>query len=74
MLTGNFAVTNQLLAVIGVLVERYKNLDEIQGLSKNSLSSVKVPKGWKVTLFDQVDFKGNRKVLTQNSALLSDFN
>jgi hypothetical protein len=34
---------------------------------------VKVPRGWKVTLFDQVDFKGNSKELTKNSDLLSDF-
>jgi hypothetical protein len=59
---------------VNLAVGRYKNLDEIQGLSKNSLSSVKVPKGWKITLFDQVDFKGNRKELTKDSALLSDFN
>ena len=59
---------------VPLTVGQYKNLDEIQSLKNNSLSSVKVPRGWKVTLFDQVDFKGQQKVLIRDSESLSDFN
>ncbi len=45
-----------------------------KGLKNDTLSSVKVPNGYKVTLYNDADFKGNVLVLLQDIAHLGDFN
>lgn len=43
-------------------------------IANDILSSVKVPKGLKVTLYADDNFKGASKVLTSDSTCLTDFN
>jgi hypothetical protein len=42
-----------------------------RGFSNDSLSSIKIPAGWKVTLYQDDNFKGTTKVLTANNNSLS---
>lgn len=44
------------------------------GVNDNTVSSIKVAEGYKVTLYANDNFTGNTKVLTANSSCLSDFN
>ncbi len=47
---------------------------ESRGLSNDTLSSVRVPFGYKVTLFNDIDYGGNAVVLLADSSGLGDFN
>ena len=47
---------------------------ESRGLSNDTLSSVRVPFGYKVTLFNDIDYGGNAVVLLADSVGLGDFN
>jgi hypothetical protein len=44
------------------------------GFKNDSLSSVKVPTGWRVTLFKDADFEGSATVLTSSTSSLSSLN
>ncbi|EYF05151.1 RICIN domain-containing protein [Chondromyces apiculatus] len=52
---------------------RYASLSGL-GFSKNTLSSVTIPSGWRVTLFDHENFEGEASVLTSDTASLGSFN
>ncbi len=43
-------------------------------IGNDCVSSVKVPHGWKVTLYEHAGFTGRTKILTQDTASLPDFN
>lgn len=45
-----------------------------KGITNDSISSVKVPKGYKITLYNDADFKGSKKVLLSDASSLGDFN
>lgn len=44
---------------------------EARGFKNDSLSSIKIPAGWKVTLYKDDNFKGTAKVLYGNNSCLS---
>ncbi len=44
------------------------------GLKNDSLTSVKVPNGYKITLYQDADYKGTAIVLLQDTSYLGDFN
>jgi hypothetical protein len=62
---------NSLKAVLSI--GDYPDVESV-GIKKDSLSSIKVQKGLKVTLFDQPEFKGDKLVLTEDINRLSDKN
>jgi murein L,D-transpeptidase YcbB/YkuD len=45
-----------------------------QALGNDQLSSLKIPTGWKVTLFGDADFKGKSAVFEADSPLVGEFN
>ena len=44
------------------------------GVGNDTVSSVRVPKGWRVTLFSDANFSGAKKVLTASTDFTADFN
>jgi len=43
------------------------------GIGNDVINSVKVPRGWTVTLYQHAGFLGARKVLVRDTSSLSDF-
>jgi len=56
-----------------VLTAGRHDLDQLS-IGNDVISSVKVPTGWKVTLYRDHHFQGATKVLTANTPVLPDFN
>jgi hypothetical protein len=65
--------TNYTGTSLTLMPGRYGSLSNL-GFSNDALSSVKVPSGWRVTLFADYEFSGNATVLTSSAASLGTVN
>ena len=67
VITGGWAVT---------LGQGWYTCSQIEaaGIRNDQITSVKVPAGYVVTLYEHDNYEGAQKVLTGNTSLLSDFN
>ncbi|MBB5367088.1 MULTISPECIES: Vps62-related protein [unclassified Janthinobacterium] len=63
---GNYAGTSQALAP-----GRY-DMDALRVVGNDTISSIKVPDGWSVTLFEHAGFQGRSKVITADTPMLGD--
>lgn len=62
-------------ASVKLSVGSYNHTDlAAMGLKNDSLTSVKVPNGYKITLYQDADYKGTLIVLLQDTSYLGDFN
>lgn len=59
---------------VSVALDLGRHTNEDFSLLTGKLSSVKVPEGYIVTLYENSDFTGNKKILTQDTVFLEDFN
>lgn len=59
---------------VSVALDLGRHTNEDFSLLTGKLSSVKVPEGYIVTLYENSDFTGNKKILTQDTVFLTDFN
>ncbi|MCX6677462.1 MAG: Cys-every-fifth RiPP peptide CefA [Methanothrix sp.] len=63
----NFQGTNQEIGVGSYLTKDLK-------IGSDALSSLKVPEGLRVTLYENENFRGRKKVFTENAVNVGDFN